>query len=148
MSFEPPTRPTSIVGWREVVSLPDWGIDQIIAKIDTGARTSALHVENLVEHGNKWLEFEVVLGKVGNHKHIPVRCKFVRRARVRSSSGHTSDRYVVRTTLKIGDVAKKVEISLVSRRKMECRMLIGRTALSEDFFVDVSKRYIHGKPHK
>lgn len=148
MSGEPPAKPTHVVGWREVVALPDWGIEQIIAKIDTGARTSALHVENLVEHGNKWLEFEVVLGKAGNHRHIPIRCKFVRRARVRSSSGHTSDRYVVRTTIQIGPVAKKVEISLVSRRKMECRMLVGRTALSGDFAVDVSQRYIHGKPRK
>lgn len=133
-----------LVGWREYVALPDWDIGGVLAKVDTGARTSSLHVENIRELPSGRLAFDVVLDRSGRFKHVvatPVRV-----SRVRPSTGQLQHRHVVLTTLRLGNVTKQIELSLVSRGDMLCRMLIGRTALERDFLVDVSKRYLCGKP--
>lgn len=138
------SNPKQLVGWREYVALPEWGIKGVMAKVDTGARTSSLHVENIKELASGRLAFDVVLNRRGRLRHIvatPVRV-----SRVRPSTGQLQQRYVVSTTIRLGDVTKQVELSLVSRGDMLCRMLIGRTALERDFLVDVSGRYLCGKP--
>ena len=68
----------------------------------------------------------------------------VRRTRVKSSFGARQDRLVVRTRLKLGPIEKTIELSLVSRRDMHCRMLLGRKALEPDILVDSGRRYVHG----
>ncbi|MBX3181919.1 MAG: RimK/LysX family protein [Polyangiaceae bacterium] len=133
-----------LIGWRERVALPDWGIAGVVAKIDTGARTSSLHVEHIRELPSGRLAFDVVLDRSGRFKHViasPVRV-----SRVRPSTGQLQHRHVVRTTLELGKVHKVIELSLVSRGDMLCRMLIGRTALERDFLVDASRRYLCGRP--
>ena len=130
----------SIIGWSEYIDFPDWDISQLKAKVDTGARTSALHVENLVEHDDGWVTFDVMLHRRRPEKRQHVRTRVVKVARVRSSTGHYSERCFVRTRIRIGTVQKEIEFSLVSRDKMLFRMLLGRKALERDFWVDVSRR--------
>jgi len=130
------------IGWSEYVDLPDWGITRLKAKTDTGARTSALHVEDLKALPDGRIQFHVVHGSRRSPKTSPIIAQPVKWGRVRSSNGHYVERWFVRTTLQIGPILKEIEISLVSREKMLFRMLIGRKALERTFLVDPSKRSI------
>ncbi len=133
-------RGKTVIGWVVNLDLPDWEIRKLRAKVDTGARTSALHVENLKVKRNGKVSFEVVLSRKDREKRVTVEAPIVRRGRVRSSTGDYTRRIFVKTRVKVGAVEKEIEISLVSREKMLFRMLLGRTALARHFLVDVSKR--------
>lgn len=135
-----------LIGWNESVDLPDWGIKRLGAKIDTGARSSALHVEDLVPLTRSRVRFRVVIHREHRDRHVPVVARVSRRARVRSSNGEFETRYFVKTTMRLGAVEKEIEMSLVDRGKMVHRMLIGRTALTGDFLVDVSRRHLLDRP--
>lgn len=146
-------RDLTVIGWSEYVDLPDWGIQTLKAKTDTGARTSALHVENLEELPDGHLEFEVIHGTRRNPKVTRVVARPTKWARVRSSNGHYSHRYFVKTLLRIAHVEHEIEISLVSRERMLFRMLLGRKALDKVFLVDPGRRNVlsdrpSGKPKK
>lgn len=130
------------IGWLEKVAIPEWGIEKIVAKIDTGARTSAIHAESIQETTDGNVEFDVVLRKGKPGRAVHVVCPVTRRTQVRSSTGHLQVRYVVTTTLVLGGVEKKIEVTLSSRRSMARRMLIGRTALSGSFVVDCSETHL------
>lgn len=134
-------RPKVTIGWAEHVALLDWGISDLPAKIDTGARTSALHVEDLVQVGDSEVEFRIIVHRGRDDIYVPVRAAVLKWSRVRSSTGVYSKRCFVRTRIRLGPVEKEIDISLVSREKMVYRMLIGRSALNRDFVVDVSKRH-------
>lgn len=131
-----------LVGWLERIDLPDWGIHGLIAKVDTGANTSAIHVENITLVDEETLRFDVILKMKRPHLSVPVTTKIFRRAVVRSSTGNQQERYIVQTHMKAGDVEKLIEVSLVSRKKMVRRMLLGRRALSGDFLVDTSRTFL------
>lgn len=133
------------VGWRELAELPEWEIPSILAKIDTGARTSALHVENLVETGENRLRFDVVIRERPEHVVQTVEADLVRWTRVRPSSGEGQMRPVVRTRLCLGPWEREIEISLVRRPGMLCRMLIGRRAM-KGLRVHPGKRYLVSTP--
>jgi hypothetical protein len=130
----PETKP--IVGWVEYVALPAWGIRRLRAKMDTGAKTSALHVENVVELGNDLVGFDVVRNR-GTRSTVHVETKIRRRGRVRSSNGHYTTRIFVATLLEFAGMQRLVEFSLVDRNSMIHRVLLGRTALKE-VLVDVT----------
>ncbi|MEQ8818709.1 MAG: RimK/LysX family protein [Sumerlaeia bacterium] len=140
--------PKHTVGWTEYVGLPELGIDRLDAKVDTGARTSALHVENVVKRKDGLLEFDVVLSRKKLNRRVRVSAPILKRAKVRSSTGEYHERYFIKTRLRLGPVEKDIELSLVSREKMVFRMLIGRKALERDFLVDVSKRRVHAPQPK
>jgi hypothetical protein len=131
-----------VIGWREPVALPDWGIGSIKTKIDTGARTSAIHVDN-IEHlpGNR-VSFDVITSVRTDARgrrlirRRPVETGIVRTSRVRNSAGHCEERLVVSTTLRFGPVEREIELSLVSRKRMLCRLLLGRMALKHRFLID------------
>ena len=131
-----------LIGWTEFVSLPEWGIRDLRAKVDTGARTSALHVENIQELPRDFVSFDVVLHRKKRDRRIPVRTKVVRRGKVRSSTGHQSERLFVETLLSIGPITKRIEVSLVDRRKMIHRMLLGREALKGPIVIDSDRRMV------
>jgi hypothetical protein len=137
-----------VVGWAEYVDIPGWNISRLRAKMDTGARTSALHVENINELGNDRVRFDVRLHRKNVDRRVTVEAKVVRRSRVRPSSGVSQSRIVVKALVQIGPVAEEIELSLVSREKMIFRMLIGRSALSHHFLVDVSRRYLLSRGRK
>ena len=129
------------IGRSEYIEFIDWGIVGLLAKVDTGARTSALHVEDLVELPDAEVQFRVILNMQRDAPSVIVRAPISRWAKVRSSSGHFSKRCFVRTRVRIGPIEKDIEISLDSREKMQYRMLLGRQALASEFVVDVSKRH-------
>jgi hypothetical protein len=135
----------TVIGWTEFVDLPEWGIRKLRAKVDTGARTSALHVEHIVELPRGFVGFDVILHRKKRSRRIRVKAKITRRSRVRSSSGHQSERLFVDTMLSIGPVVKRIEVSLVDRQMMIHRMLLGREALHGPFVIDVNHRMIHHK---
>ena len=137
-----------VIGWREFVSIPELGIDTIKVKVDTGARTSALHVTNLHIKKTKkgqYAEFTVhpkqrsSLPKVANRKRI---YSF---KDIKSSNGHISSRPVIMIKVLIGNIAKEIELTLVDRDLMGFRMLLGRTALKGSFIVDPSKSFLVSK---
>jgi hypothetical protein len=133
----------TLIGAAEYVQLPAWGIARVRAKIDTGARTSALHVANLEELPRGRVRFDVVLQRASNSpKSVHVEARVVRRAKVRSSLGDEEERTFVKTMLVLGGVAKEIEIGLSARYEMRYRMLLGRTALADDFLVDPGRSYV------
>lgn len=137
-----------ILGWREWLSLPGLGIDRIKAKIDTGARTSALHafyVEPYRSDGADWVKFGI--HPVQRNKAIAVECRAEVKDRriVTDSGGHREDRYVIETELLIGSIKWRAEITLTDRDTMNFRMLLGRTALKNRFLVDSGTSYRIGK---
>jgi hypothetical protein len=131
-----------LIGWNELVDLPDWDIEGLRAKIDTGARTSALHVDSLEVLDDDHIAFDVVLHRHKTDRRIRVEAAISRRGRVRASTGHYTTRYFVRTLMRIGPVEREIEVSLVARENMIFRMLIGRTALSGAFLVDPAHRRV------
>jgi hypothetical protein len=130
-----------VVGWSERVDLPDWGVTRLKAKIDTGARTSAVHVENIRELRGQRIAFDVVTG-VSRDTWVRVVTRTSRRSAVRSSNGQEASRYFVKTQMVLGGISREIELSLVDRADMRFRMLIGRTALAGSFLVDAAHRSI------
>ncbi len=137
-----------LIGWNEYVDLPDWGIRGLRAKVDTGARSSALHVENIEELPRDRVRFDVVLHRLKRDRRVHVVARVIRRSRVRSSTGHYTHRIFVRTRLRLGEVEREVELSLVDREKMIFRMLLGRSALAGAFWIDVAHRALQGRPRR
>ncbi len=136
-----------LIGWTENVDLPEWNVKRLRAKVDTGARSSALHVENIVELPRDRVSFDVVLHREKRDRRIHVKARICRRSRVRSSNGLTEIRYFVSTILRLGPVDREIEISLVDRGKMIHRMLLGRSALSP-FVIDADRRMIQSPRKK
>ena len=131
-----------VIGWKETVDLPDWGIEHIVSKSDTGARRSALDVSNVVELPGKRIQFDIVIDRKDRSLTRTVVADIAHQTHVRSSNGQRHERYFVRTRVAIAGVAKEVEFSLVSRESMVCRILLGRKALEDDFLVDASVKHV------
>jgi hypothetical protein len=135
-----------IIGVTEYVDIPEWRILSLRAKIDTGARSSALHVENIRELASGRVRFDVRLSRSQSERRVTVEAPIVRRGRVRPSSGELEARIFVAVKVRIGPVEREIELSLVDRGRMIFRMLIGRRALAHAFLVDPSRRYVLKKP--
>jgi hypothetical protein len=137
------------VGWREWVALPELGVNSIKAKIDTGARTSALHAFHakpfLLDDGRQVIRFGV--HPVQRHRHPDVLCEapLIGERVVISSNGQRELRFVIRTMLQIGASSWPIEITLTDRDQMGFRMLLGRQALAGRFLVDPGSSYKFGR---
>lgn len=130
------------VGWRESISLPDWHIPKLRAKIDTGAKTSAIDVDQIELLPGRKVRFDVVLSNQHRRRRKWITAKIVRTTTIKSSNGEREERYVVSTSLSMGGFSHPAEFTLVRREDMLCRMLIGRTALSPHYVVDPSRTYV------
>lgn len=139
-----PSKP--VLGWREWVSFPAWGIHRVRAKVDTGARTSAIHCSHIEHVGEDRVRFRVILSRKNPEKFVEVEAPLSRRTVVKPSSGHRHERVVVEAPVRIGQVEKVIEVTLAEREGMLLRMLLGRTAIRPEFVVDPSLRYVQGKP--
>lgn len=140
-----------VIGWREWVSLPDLGIDNIKAKVDTGARSSALHaydVEKFENNGEEWVRFKVLPVQRSDGTVVQLESKVVDTRFVRSSSGKTTMRPVIETNVQLLGVSWTVELTLANRDEMGFRMLLGRQAFRRRFVVDAGRSYRNGKPAK
>lgn len=132
-----------IVGWREYVDLPAWGLSRIRAKADTGARSSALDVANLTELPGERVRFDVIVDRSAEHPAHTIEAAITRRTRVRSSFGAAHDRLFIITQIAIAGRTVETEVGLVCRKNMLCRMLLGRKTLERGFLVDPGRRYLH-----
>lgn len=140
-----------IIGWREWVGLPDFGIEAIKVKVDTGARSSSLHASKLREFerdGEKWVRFKVHPIQRNKDITVEIEARIIEYRSVRSSSGKASIRPVVITQLTLLGITWPVELTLASRDKMGFRMLLGREAFRGRFLVDAGNSYFGGKPKR
>ena len=128
-----------VIGWSEIVELPDWGIKQLKAKIDTGAYTSAIHVDNIEEISSDRVRFDVII-EIDHQTHrmrrVTIEAPIVRTSFVRPSHGEQQERPVVATRIKLGPLERRIELSLVCRKRMRFRMLLGRSAVKGGFLID------------
>jgi hypothetical protein len=135
-----------VIGVTEYVDIPAWRILRLRAKIDTGARSSALHVENIRELGGGRVRFDVRLSRSESDRRVTVESRIARRGQVRPSSGEPEERIFVAVKVRIGPIEREIELSLVDRGRMIFRMLIGRRALAHAFLVDPGRRYVLHQP--
>jgi len=135
------------VGWREWVRLTDLGVAAIKAKIDTGARTSALHafaIEPFRKAGTLWVRFEVHPMQRSSAVRIKCEARAVDERAVRNSGGQVERRYIIETRMKLGDRFWPIELALTNRDQMGFRMLLGRTALEGRALIEPGRSYLAG----
>lgn len=136
------------IGWREWINLPELGIAKIKAKIDTGARTSALHAFEVVpfkREGVSWVKFRMHPLQRDASRELMCEAVVVDERMVRDSGGHAEQRYVIETLVCLGGKCWPVEVTLTSRDDMLFRMLLGRTAIRGRYLVDASRSYLTRK---
>lgn len=143
------THSSTVAGWREWVRLPQVGVDWVKAKLDTGARTSALHafqVEDFEKDGAPWVRFSIHPWQRSAEDESWAELPVHDRRLIRSSSGHQQERYVVLMDVSLLDRTVTAEMTLSRRDQMGFRMLIGREALRQGFLVDPGRSYLGGRP--
>lgn len=143
---ELPYQVRAVIGRREMVTLPVLGIT-LCAKSDTGARTSALHaedIESFEEDDRLWVSFTTRSGGPHTPPHV-FKLHLHDRRQVRSSNGQAEWRYVIRTPMRLGELEFPLELSLTDRRDMRHPMLLGRRALRR-LLVAPGAAFLHGEP--
>lgn len=138
-----------LIGWREWVGLPDWQIPAMKAKMDSGAKTCALHifyVEPFEKDGETWVKFGIHAYDDSPETVNDCEAKVVDQRLVRDSGGHEEMRYVILSRCQLGNKIQDVETTLTNRDAMQFPMLIGRNALKNGFLVDSGASYLLGKP--
>ena len=135
------------IGWREYVGLPELGIPSMRAKIDTGARTSALHatgVEGFERDGNAWVRFAVSLGR---KKNLQCEAPITHRRHIKNTGGSSEQRPIIETILVLGERRWLIEVSLTDRGNMEFDLIVGRTAVRRHrILVNPSRSFLAGQP--
>jgi ribosomal protein S6--L-glutamate ligase len=138
-----------IVGSEEWCSFPVLGIPTIKARVDSGAKTSAMHAINIapfIKNEENWVKFDI--NPIQNNNKTVIHCesKLVDKRIVKSSSGFREQRYVIGAELEIGGKKWTIEITLTNRDSMGFRMLLGREAMSGRVLVDPEEKYLLGQP--
>jgi len=136
------------LGWRERVALPQFGIASLKAKLDSGARSSALHVESLETFlcdDATWLRFVLRIGRK-RPRYVPCKARAHDRRAVIDSSGRSAERWFIETEVSLAGVRFRTEISLTNRGRMLFPMLLGRSALAGRFVIDPALSYTLMRP--
>ena len=137
-----------ILGWEEWVALPELGLAAIKAKVDTGARTSALHAFYVEPFGSaRGRKVRFGVHPMPRHSDVAIECtaRLVDRREVRSSNGEREQRYVIETPIRIGEREWPIEVTLANRDMMAYRMLLGRQAIPGGGLVDPSSSFLQPK---
>lgn len=132
-----------VIGWRECLDLPDLGITGIKAKIDTGARTSALHAISIQTFEQK-ISFQVLPHKQNDQQTIFAEAELLEWRKVKNSGGQTQLRPVIQTSITLGKYCWPIEVTLTNRDLMGFRMLLGREAIRGRFLVNPGQSFLWG----
>jgi len=140
------TRPLIIpIGWREWILFPDVSNFPIKAKIDTGARSSALHATHINSYekdGNTWVKFRVYQGR----EFLSIDTPIIGYRKITNSFGHTEQRPVIKMKIKLGKNVWTTEVTLAKRSKLTHPMLIGRKSLKKRHVIHSHKSFLTGIP--
>ncbi len=140
----------TIIGWEEWCALPELGLPAIKVKVDTGAKTSALHaydIEHFKDNGMEYVRFKIHPLQKNSKLERSCIAPLIDRRNVTSSNGEREKRYVIKTALQFPELSVDAELTLTSRHNMAFRMLLGREALRKaKFAVDPAKSFLLGKP--
>ncbi|AMW30386.1 MULTISPECIES: ATP-dependent zinc protease family protein [Oscillatoriales] len=134
-----------VIGWREWLALPDLGVSAIKAKIDTGARSSAIHafdVHHFGDEDERMVEFKMHPKQRNSTETVTATAKVLDQREVRNSGGHSEERIVIVTTAQLRGHEWQIELTLTNRDVMGFRMLLGRAAVRERFLVHPGKSYL------
>lgn len=137
----------TMLGWREWAALPDINIKAIKVKVDTGAKTSALHASHLEEfekNGEAWVRFTIRPDRKMVDHITHGEAKIVDRRNVRDSGGHVEERIVIKTNIHMAEESWAIEITLTNREDMQFRMLLGRTAMHKRFVCNPTASFACG----
>jgi ribosomal protein S6--L-glutamate ligase len=140
-----------LVGWQEWCALPKLQVPALKAKIDTGAKTSALHafdIRPFQRQGELFVHFTVHPLQRNQRLEILCTARVIDERTVKASNGHKERRYVIHTPIKLGELTWEIEITLTNRDPMKFRMLLGRDALKGHCLVDPARTMAQGKLSK
>jgi hypothetical protein len=143
-----PSIPPIILGWQERVSLPNFGGESFVAKIDSGALSSCLHA---VDIRTRWtgdalrVSFRTSHPRGLSNNHRRYSARIIDQIMVRSSNGTFQQRHVIETQLKIGDQLQLIRLSLSDRSSMQFALLIGRDAIEGRYLIDCSRSFLAGE---
>jgi hypothetical protein len=138
-----------VIGWKEYVDFPVWGLQRIRAKVDTGARSSALDVRSYelwhdAERG-PMVRLRLVLYRKKPDRVTIIEAPVLGTIAVRNSSGSSELRPLIEADIRLGPVCRRIRLTVTNRASMRFRMILGRHALAGDFVVDVSRKYLLGR---
>ena len=138
-----------VIGWKERVHFPDWGVRRVRVKIDTGARTSALGADfyNLAEDPvlGRVVELTITFDRKRPDRQTSIRAPMLGQTVVCNSSGMTEQRPVIETQIRLGPVTKLVRFTIANRSRMRFPVILGRRALAGDFLIDVEQAFTQRK---
>lgn len=137
-----------IIGRLESISLPELGIENLDVRVDTGAKTSSLHVDNItkvIENGEHKVTFDLHPETHNVNRIVSCTSVISDVRKIKSSNGGSEHRYVIETIACLADESWKIEITLTDRSDMNYLMLFGREAIGDKFLVDASKVYLGAK---
>ncbi|MBA6391316.1 ATP-dependent zinc protease [Colwellia sp. BRX10-3] len=135
----------AIIGRLETIALPELAITDIQVRVDTGAKTSSLHVDNIVKfkkNGKIMVKFDLHPDVYNVEEIVSCEAPIHDIRRVKSSNGTSEQRYVISTPVQLGDTLWPIEITLTDRSDMSYLMLFGREAIGNKFLVDPSKVFV------
>lgn len=133
-----------IIGNLELCNLPDLGIFDLEVRIDTGAKTSSLHVDNIRrfrKKGSLYVEFDLHPDIYNLEQTVRCSAPVVDSRRIKSSNGESEQRYIIQTTFEINGSRWPIEISLTNRQEMNYWMLLGREGMGDRVYVDPSRAF-------
>ena len=137
-----------IIGRLEAIDLPELGIEDLEVRVDTGAKTSSLHVDNITKvivDGIHNVTFDIHPDAHIVNRIVTCTAPISDIRKIKSSNGTSEQRYVIETTIKLGNESWVIEITLTDRSDMSYLMLLGREALGERFLVDPSQVFLGEK---
>lgn len=141
----PNRKKIDVIGWREWLALPDLGVTAIKAKIDTGARSSAIHafdIHHFFEGEQPMVRFKMHPIQRSTTQTVEARAKVLDRRHVRNSGGQAEERTVILTTAQLKEHKWAIELTLTNRDVMGFRMLLGRAAVRDQFLVHPGRSYL------
>ena len=138
-----------LIGWRETLNLPQLNVTEIKVKVDTGARSSALHafkVEEFYLEDRLMIRFQIHPRQKSKQQIVTAEAELLEYRQIKSSNGQVQKRPVILTEAKLGALQWPIELTLTRREMMGFRMLLGRQAIRDRFLVDPGKSFLQSQP--